>query len=77
MMVSFTCIVGITPAKVPVTKTSSAALLSKGIRLCLVDTIRGSQNSQDPRLNTLSKLNCIFGCLEADEKGFDEGIMLM
>ena len=30
----------------------------------------------DPRLNTLSKLNCIFGCLEADEKGYDEGIML-
>jgi len=61
---------------IPEYKKADAALLSKGIRLCLVDTIRGSQNSQDPRLNTLSKLNCIFGCLEADEKGFDEGIML-
>ncbi len=61
---------------IPEYKKADATLLSKGIRLCLVDTIRGSQNSQDPRLNTLSKLNCIFGCLEADEKGFDEGIML-
>ena len=61
---------------IPEYKKADAALLSKGIRLCLVDTIRGNQNSQDPRLNTLSKLNCIFGCLEADEKGFDEGIML-
>lgn len=61
---------------IPEYKKADAALLSKGIRLCLVDTIRGSQNSQDPRLNTLSKLNCIFGCLEAAKKGFDEGIML-
>ena len=61
---------------IPEYKKADAALLSKGIRLCLVATIRGSQNSQDPRLNTLSKLNCIFGCMEADEKGFDEGIML-
>ena len=61
---------------IPEYKKADATLLSKGIRLCLVATIRGSQNSQDPRLNTLSKLNCIFGCMEADEKGFDEGIML-
>ena len=46
---------------IPEYKKADAALLSKGIRLCLVDTIRGSQNSQDPRLNTRSKLNCIFG----------------
>ena len=61
---------------IPEYKKADATLLSKGIRLCLVDIVRGAQNSQDPRLNTLSKLNCIFGCLEADKKGFDEGIML-
>ena len=61
---------------IPEYKKADATLLSTGIRLCLVDTVRGAHNSQDPRLNTLSKLNCIFGCLEADEKGFDEGIML-
>ena len=61
---------------IPEYKKVDRSLLGKGIRLCLVDTVRGAHNSQDPRLNTLSKLNCIFGCLEADEKGFDEGIML-
>ena len=61
---------------IPEYKKADTTLLSKGIRLCLVDTVRGAHNSQDPRLNTLSKLNCIFGCLEADEKGFGEGIML-
>ena len=61
---------------IPEYKKADATLLSRGIRLCLVDTVRGAHNSQDPRLNTLSKLNCIFGCLEADEQGFDEGIML-
>jgi len=61
---------------IPEYKMVDTTLLGRGIRLCLVDTVRGAYNSQDPRLNTLSKLNCIFGCLEADEKGFDEGIML-
>jgi len=61
---------------IPEYKKTDATLLSKGIRLCVVNTIRGTQNSQDPRLNTLSKLNCIFGCLEADAKDFDEGIMM-
>ena len=56
---------------IPEYKKANATLLSKGISLCVVDTIRGAQNSHDPRLNTLSKLNCIFCCLEADEKGFD------
>jgi len=67
---------GVSIVIIPEYKKADVILLSKGIRLCVVDTIRGTQNSQDPRLNTLSKLNCIFGCLEANEKGFDEGIML-
>ena len=61
---------------IPEYKKVDTTLLSRGIRLCLVDTVRGAHNSQDPRLNTLSKLNCIFGCMEADENGFDEVIML-
>ena len=61
---------------IPEYKIANLNMFEKGIRLCLVDTIRGTPNSQNPQLNTLSKLNCIFGCLEADEKGFDEGIML-
>ena len=29
----------------------------------------------DPKLNTLSKLNCILASIEANKLGFDEGIM--
>jgi branched-chain amino acid aminotransferase len=61
---------------IPEYKRVDIALINKGIRLCTVDTIRGPQNVQDPRLNTLSKLNCIAACLEADVKGYDEGLML-
>jgi branched-chain amino acid aminotransferase len=61
---------------IPEYKIANSSMFNDGISLCLVNTIRGTQNSQNPQLNTLSKLNCIFGCLEADEKGFDEGIML-
>jgi branched-chain amino acid aminotransferase len=41
-----------------------------------VDIRRGTSDTQDPRLNTLSKLNCILACIEADKAGADEGIML-
>ena len=61
---------------IPEYKKADLAMIEKGIRLCTVDTIRGPQNVQDPRLNTLSKLNCIAACLEADAKGYDEGLML-
>ncbi|MDP6935912.1 MAG: aminotransferase class IV [Candidatus Marinimicrobia bacterium] len=67
---------GATVVIIPEFKKADKVMLERGIRLCLVNTMRGPQNMQDPRLNTLSKLNCIFGCLEADEKGYDEGIML-
>ena len=61
---------------IPEYKKADLAMIEKGIRLCTVDIIRGPQNVQDPRLNTLSKLNCIAACLEADAKGYDEGLML-
>ena len=61
---------------IPEYKKADLAMIENGIRLCMVDTIRGPQNVQNPRLNTLSKLNCIAACLEADAKGYDEGLML-
>ncbi|MBC8311841.1 MAG: aminotransferase class IV [Candidatus Marinimicrobia bacterium] len=61
---------------IPEYKKADLSMIEKGIRLCSVDTIRGPQNVQDPRLNTLSKLNCIAACIEADAKGYDEGLML-
>jgi len=47
-----------------------------GIRLVTVDVIRGPQNAQDPRINSLSKHNCIAGCIDAARKGGEEGLML-
>jgi len=61
---------------IPEYKIADSNIIKNGISLCTVKTVRGFQNSQDPRLNSLSKLNCIAACLEADEKGADEGIML-
>jgi len=67
---------GPTIVVIPEYKKADLAMVENGIRLCTVNTIRGPQNVQNPRLNTLSKLNCIAACLEADAKGYDEGIML-
>ena len=47
-----------------------------GLKLVTVNTKRATPDTQDPRLNTLSKLNCILACIEANEKGADEGVML-
>ena len=47
-----------------------------GISLVSVRTRRGGQNTQDPRINSLSKHNCIAACIEAAELGGDEGLML-
>jgi len=61
---------------IPEYKEADKKVNENGIRLVEVNIRRGSQNSQDPRLNTLSKLNCIAACIEADRAGADEGIML-
>ena len=61
---------------IPEYKEADKKVNKNGIRLVMVNTRRGSQDSQDPRLNTLSKLNCITACIEADRAGADEGIML-
>ena len=47
-----------------------------GISLVTVDIRRGEQNVQDPRINSLSKHNCIAACVDAAAKGGDEGLML-
>ena len=61
---------------IPEYKEADPLVNENGIKLVTVNIRRGTQNSQDPRLNTLSKLNCIIACIEADKKGADEGIML-
>lgn len=52
------------------------SLHSKGIRLASVPQVRGLPTSQDPKLNSHSKLNCVIACLQAEEAGADEALML-
>jgi branched-chain amino acid aminotransferase len=52
------------------------ALLSRGIRLATVPQVRGLPTSQDPKFNSHSKLNCIIACLQAEQAGADEALML-
>ncbi len=61
---------------IPEHKKANPQRAIDGIRLVTVDIIRGPQNAQDPRINSLSKHNCIAGCLDAGRKGGDEGLML-
>ena len=48
---------------------------NKGLELVSVNTIRSSEITQDPKINSLSKFNCIQACIEADRLGADEGLM--
>jgi len=52
------------------------ALLDKGIRLAVVPQVRGLPMSQDAKYNSHSKLNCVLACLQAEQAGADEGLML-
>lgn len=60
---------------IPEYKKPSPALKIEGITLGTVSTIRNNL-TQDPRVNSLSKHNCIAACIEADKMGVDEGLML-
>jgi branched-chain amino acid aminotransferase len=61
---------------IPEHKRADIRRAEDGIRLVTVDVIRGPQNVQDPRINSLSKHNCIAACIDAARKGGDEGLML-
>ena len=67
---------GATIVIIPEYKKADKSINENGISLAAVQTRRGTADTQDPRLNTLSKLNCIFACIEADKLGADEGLML-
>ncbi len=49
---------------------------TKGIRLATVPQVRGLPMSQDAKFNSHSKLNCVIACLQAEQSGADEGLML-
>ena len=48
----------------------------EGISLITVPQVRGLPMSQDPKLNSHSKLNCILACIQANHAGGDEALML-
>jgi branched-chain amino acid aminotransferase len=52
------------------------ATVEKGLKLFTVHVRRGDPAVQDPKLNSLSKLNCITACIQAAEAGADEALML-
>jgi branched-chain amino acid aminotransferase len=47
-----------------------------GVRLFTSHVRRGYPDVQDPKLNTHSKLNCIFACIQAAKAQVDEALML-
>ena len=52
------------------------ALVDQGIKLHTVPVVRGMPMSQDPKLNSHSKLNCILAGIHAQKAGADEALML-
>ena len=60
---------------IPEYKKASETVKENGISLATVKTLR-DKRTQDPRINSLSKHNCIAACIEADRLGVDEGLML-
>lgn len=46
------------------------------VRLATVPHFRGLPMTQDPKLNSHSKLNCILACISAEKAGADEALML-
>jgi branched-chain amino acid aminotransferase len=47
-----------------------------GVRLATVPQVRGLPMSQDPKLNSHSKLNCVLAAIQAEKAGADEALML-
>ncbi len=54
----------------------ASSLQAKGIWLATVPQVRGLPMSQDAKYNSHSKLNCVIGCLQAEQAGADEALML-
>ncbi len=50
--------------------------IARPIRLATVPHVRGLPMSQDPKLNSHSKLNCVLACVAAEKAGADEALML-
>lgn len=57
-------------------KAANPRLAEQGIRVSTVHIRRGEPDVLDPKLHTLSKLNCILARIQANKVGADEALML-
>jgi len=60
---------------IPEYKETDPNIYLKGLNIGRVPNIRPNDRILNPHYNTLSKLNCILASIEANNLGFDEGIM--
>ena len=60
---------------IPEYKKTDPKVYEKGVTIGRVPIIRPPDNILSTHYNTLSKLNCILASIEANKRGFDEGIM--
>ena len=60
---------------IPEYKKTDPKTYINGIKIGRVPNIRPNESILSPHFNTLSKLNCILASIEANHKGYDEGIM--
>lgn len=67
---------GATVVIIPEWKEANPDVLETGLKLHTVHVHRGAPDVQDPAWNSLSKLNCISACIQAEKAGADEGLML-
>ena len=63
-------------ATVVIIMEHSRPAIPRPIRLATVPHQRGLPMTQDPKLNSHSKLNCILACIAAEKAGADEALML-
>ena len=61
---------------IPEWKEAKNDSFSNGLNLHTVHIQRGPTTIQDPQWNSLSKLNCISACIQAEKSGADEALML-
>lgn len=61
---------------IPEYKKANPRRAVEGIKLVSVGVRRGGPEIQDPSINSLSKHNCIAACIEAADKGGEEGLMM-
>ncbi len=67
---------GSTIVIIPEWKEPDDGVKTRALNLFTVHVRRGAPDVQDPMWNSLSKLNCITACIQAEKAGADEGLML-